>query len=402
MMVPSATSGIVVSNPVMRRFITKLPDNKPEVRVVVTEQNHPEAGPGGSGLSQDDMKPRRARKADLTKCLSDFSKIRTVPSSAPELRQGQEHFIILGDVGDKGVNVDNLISDSFSLPKFVDEEDGAIIYVQCPECKKRLKQKSYRSHLRTHLGVKQFKCDLCGDRFTRKNDVKRHTKLIHDKPRNFKCDICQKYFVTEENLKSHKNKHKNEMKCRVCNHGFGKREYYDNHIKFVHPGGDRNNLANVSDDEDTNPDDPDPEPDPLILRRSEKRKSQSEIPFHDMKQSKVILLGDIHGGDKIDKETKPSQDQDSADTELKETNEDETSSKTNNSPPRFGQLVQMEDGTFVIVNCDEDSESLIEAEDQSQEGSQDAVQTLINAVQELIQTHEATEHSEKKEKQDCL
>ena len=32
---------------------------------------------------------------------------------------------------------------------------------------------------------------------------------------------------------------------------------------------------------------------------------------------------------------------------------------------------------------------------------QDAVQTLINAVQELIQTHEATEHSEKKEKQDC-
>merc|ERR1712126_398747 len=101
----------------------------------------------------------------------------------------------------------------------------------------------------------------------------------------------------------------------------------------------------------------------------------------DMKQSKVILLGEIHGGDKI---------------------EEETSSKNNNSPPRFGQLVQMEDGTFVIVNCDEDSESLIEAEDQSQEGSQDAVQTLINAVQELIQTHEATEHSENKEKQDCL
>ena len=74
------------------------------------------------------------------------------------------------------------------------------------------------------------------------------------------------------------------------------------------------------------------------------------------------------------------------------------------------------------MNCDEDTESLIESEDQSQEGSQvhsrdfsfffnlyincnlflqDAVQTLINAVQELIQTHEATEHSEKKEKQDC-
>ena len=308
MIVPSATSGIVVSNPVMRRFVTKLPDNKPEVRVVVTEQNHPEAGPGGSGLHPDEVKPRRARKADLTKCLSDFSKIKTVPS-APELRQGQEHFIILGDMGDKTVNVDNLISDSFSLPKFVDEEDGAIIYVQCPECKKRLKQKSYRSHLRTHLGVKQFKCDLCGDGFTRKNDVKRHTKLIHDKPRNFKCEICQKYFVTEENLKSHKNKHKNEMKCRVCNHGFGKREYFDNHIKFVHPGGDRNNLIDVS-DEDTNPDDPDPEPDPLILRRSEKRKSQNEIPFHDMKQSKVILLGDIRGGDITDKETITSQESD--------------------------------------------------------------------------------------------
>merc|ERR1712025_1336461 len=178
-----------------------------------------------------------------------------------------------------------------------------------PECKKRLKQKSYRSHLRTHLGVKQFKCDLCGDGFTRKNDVKRRMKLIHEKPRNFKCDICQKYFVTEENLKCHKNKHKNEMKCQVCNHGFGKREYFDNHIKFVHPAGDRNNVIEVS-DEDINPDDPDPEPDPIILRRKEKRKSQNDdIPFHDMKQSKVILLGDIR--DKSDKEAKIPQESDS-------------------------------------------------------------------------------------------
>ena len=30
----------------------------------------------------------------------------------------------------------------------------------------------------------------------------------------------------------------------------------------------------------------------------------------------------------------------------------------------------MDDGTFVIVNCDEDTESLIEGDDQSQEGSQ--------------------------------
>ena len=374
MMVPSATSGIVVSNPVMKRFVTKLPDSKPEVRVVVTEQNHLDAGVSG-GHHQDEVKPRRARKADLTKCLSDFSKIKSVPSSSSELREGQEHFIILGDMGDKTVNIDNLISDSFSLPKFVDEEDplAPIIYVQCPECKKRLKQKSYRSHLRTHLGVKQFKCDLCGDGFTRKNDVKRHMKLIHEKPRNFKCDICQKYFVTEENLKCHKNKHKNEMKCRVCNHGFGKREYFDNHIKFVHPAGDRSNVIEVS-DEDMNPDDPDPEPDPIILRRKEKRKSQNDdIPFHDMKQSKVILLGDIR--DKSNKEAKILQDNPAS----KE--KEDTSTKTNN-PPRFGQLVQMEDGTFVIVNCDEDTESLIEGEEQAQEGSQ--VFVCISSILVLI------------------
>ena len=66
----------------------------------------------------------------------------------------------------------------------------------------------------------------------------------------------------------------------------------------------------------------------------------------------------------------------------------------------------MPDGTFIIVDCDDECEATDDHE-QSQVSFinyyelhlvywillQDAVQTLIEAVQELIQTHEATERS---------
>ena len=379
MTVPSATSAIVVSNPISKRFVTKVSESKPEVRVVVTEQQLPDVARGpGISRSSLEIRPRRARKMDLAKSLSDFHRVKSVPGAKVDPPPDREHFLILGDSGPGSRGVDTLSpAPSYSLPKFV--EDGAVVYVQCPECKKRLKQKSYRSHLRTHLGVKQYKCDLCGDGFTRKNDVKRHHKLIHDKPRNHQCDLCHKYFITEENLKVHKIKHNNELKCRVCDHGFGKREYFENHIKFVHPDGRGPQMIPCNDDDESDVDSPAEQEDcePAILRRSDKRKSQSSIPYHDIKKSNLILLGDLPPSP-VDESSKTASSKTPTvtikDSQSKQSHIIKSSAETKakltegRRGMRVGQLVQMEDGTFIIVNCGDGGEE--EAGEQPQEESQ--------------------------------
>ena len=65
----------------------------------------------------------------------------------------------------------------------------------------------------------------------------------------------------------------------------------------------------------------------------------------------------------------------------------------------IGQLVQKEDGTFDLVGArvDLEKEEDLENVDEVTPDSQDAVQTLINAVQQLIQTHEETESKKNKD-----
>ena len=316
---PKATSAIVVSNPVKKRFVTPtVTNNKPEIKIVFTVTEEP--------LEQS--KPRsRARKSDLAKCVSDFSKATSSNSSTN--KPPEEPFIILGG------NEDSLLSQSFSIPKLLGD-GGEVVFVQCPECHKKLKQKSYRSHLRTHLGFKQFRCELCGDRFTRKNDVKRHMKLIHEKPRNFQCEECEKYFLTEDNLKTHQEKHRRELKCRKCDHMFGKKAYYDNHIKYVHPEGG-----------------PDPglegeKADPAILRRLEKRRSSSVEEPH--RPGKFLMLGGAP-------ETPGAPGLESGDSSPAITTSAPSAPQQETETARLGQLVQMPDGTFIIVDCDNECEA---------------------------------------------
>ena len=187
MSVQRATSTITLSNPVQQRFVTKLGQEKPQVKVIVTEILD-------DSSDTFDTKPRKPRKADLAKCIKERdTRIHNnqIKSSSTKV-SSNDQFIYLGDT--EGLDLEGTgFQSSFSLKKFTSNEEtkngDVVYYVQCPECNKKLKQKSYRSHVKTHLGAKQFKCDLCGDRFTRRNDVMRHKRLIHEKPRDFKCHI---------------------------------------------------------------------------------------------------------------------------------------------------------------------------------------------------------------------
>ena len=229
---------------------------------------------------------------------------------------------------------------TFSLGRIAEDKDSdQSALVKCNECNREVKQKSFKSHLKTHLGLKHFECELCGDKFTRRNDVKRHTRLIHDKPREFQCEVCQKYFISNESLTSHIPTHETEFNCHICSHKFEKKEHYEDHVKILHSS--QENLV-------TN--------------------------YKSQKPSKIMKI-------KTEEELEPTS---CLPLDLsKKSLEDQV--------PGLGQLVQKDDGTFEVVNNDqEDDDGHKVGNNEAAEESPDAVQTLINAVQELIQTHEDT------------
>ncbi|PSN58067.1 hypothetical protein C0J52_06489 [Blattella germanica] len=109
--------------------------------------------------------------------------------------------------------------------------------IECTKCHKLLKPSSFRQHLRTHTGEKPFGCEVCDARFTRKGDVERHVRIVHNKQKPFKCCRCQRAFGDKKNLRWHLMNHDKKLfyVCEVCGFKFGKREYWENHVRFIHP-----------------------------------------------------------------------------------------------------------------------------------------------------------------------
>ena len=370
-----ATSTISLSNPVKRRFIAPLDDVQPTIKVIVTETNQ-----DGCEVSLD--KPRKPRKENLSKVVKNPEPALPQPPPANPslglLSQGgisvvnTQQMIYLGetvglDLSVKGAQQVQQKENPSSLGRWSEEEAGVsepVYYVQCPECNKKLKQKSYRSHVRTHTGVKQFKCDLCDDRFTRRNDVMRHKRLIHEKPRDFQCEQCQKYFVSQENLVLHIEKHKTEMKCRVCDHGFGKKEYYDNHIKYVHPDGghspteEREVTEQRSELTEEGIDDPGyaeeekkTDPPPVILRKADPRKFEDLV----QKDLKIIYLGESQETERAAPipVTKPVLEPTSSPIVIENINKRDEPIQIIDDSGNVCQIQKVSDGSFMLVNCKE-------------------------------------------------
>ncbi|KAF2687725.1 hypothetical protein K458DRAFT_295327 [Lentithecium fluviatile CBS 122367] len=91
------------------------------------------------------------------------------------------------------------------VQRYISEQDPTTSKWTClyPECGKIFgRRENIRSHVQTHLGDRQFKCNGCGKRFVRQHDLKRHAK-IHTGNKPYRCP-CSAGFARQDALTRHR------------------------------------------------------------------------------------------------------------------------------------------------------------------------------------------------------
>jgi len=81
---------------------------------------------------------------------------------------------------------------------------------------------------------RMYECELCGFRFRKKNDLRRHIDARHLTKRDFACTLCTARFGRESNLRRHSRALHGSDKpyvCRRCNAAFSVKASYDPHVQ---------------------------------------------------------------------------------------------------------------------------------------------------------------------------
>lgn len=91
------------------------------------------------------------------------------------------------------------------VQRYISEQDPVTNKWTClyPDCGKIFgRRENIRSHVQTHLGDRQYKCNGCGKCFVRQHDLKRHAK-IHTGNKPYKCP-CGAGFARQDALTRHR------------------------------------------------------------------------------------------------------------------------------------------------------------------------------------------------------
>jgi regulatory protein SWI5 len=91
------------------------------------------------------------------------------------------------------------------VQRYISEQDPKTNKWMClyQDCGKVFgRRENIRSHVQTHLGDRQFKCNGCGKCFVRQHDLKRHAK-IHTGNKPYKCP-CGAGFARQDALTRHR------------------------------------------------------------------------------------------------------------------------------------------------------------------------------------------------------
>ncbi|XP_046405127.1 oocyte zinc finger protein XlCOF6-like isoform X2 [Ischnura elegans] len=117
--------------------------------------------------------------------------------------------------------------------------------ISCAQCDKRYKTKAcltihVRNDHRSGAEERPFKCHLCSKAFRLNSILKAH-EITHTDLKPFACEVCRKAFNKASNLSTHRKLHsgnRETFSCKQCNLKTVKKDYYLDHMKKKHGGGD--------------------------------------------------------------------------------------------------------------------------------------------------------------------
>ncbi|KAL9037083.1 MAG: hypothetical protein Q9214_005853 [Letrouitia sp. 1 TL-2023] len=149
--------------------------------------------------------------SDLTDSHSSFD-AEAYPSPPKEGSHRRTQSVVTIDLD--GVNEDTGITEEqisgYIMGPLAENNKYMCTYENCKKLFGR--KENIRSHVQTHLGDRQWRCNHCHKRFVRQHDLKRHAK-IHTGEKSHRC-LCGQPFLRRDALTRHRQRN-------MCAGGFG-------------------------------------------------------------------------------------------------------------------------------------------------------------------------------------